>query len=135
MRVMTSPSVHISEIIARPVTEVYAYASDPAHLPDWAAGLSGAIEQVEGEWAADSPMGRVVVRFTQQNEYGVLDHHVTLPSGETVYNPMRVIAHPEGAEVVFTLRRRSSMSDDDLVRDAEAVRADLVTLRRVLEGR
>jgi hypothetical protein len=30
--------------------------------------------------------------FVPRNEYGVLDHEVTLPSGESVHNPMRVIA-------------------------------------------
>jgi hypothetical protein len=62
------------------------------------------------------------------------DHDVTLPSGETVHNPMRVVADGRGCEVVFTLRRRPGMSDEDFVRDADAVSADLTTLKGVLEG-
>lgn len=79
-------------------------------------------------------MGRVVVAFVQKNELGVLDHDVTLPSGEIVYNPVRVIADGAGCEVVFTLRRRAGMSDEDFQRDADAVLADLTTLKRVMEG-
>jgi hypothetical protein len=79
-------------------------------------------------------MGRIVVTFVQRNEHGVLDHDVTLPSGETVHNPMRVIPDGSGCEVVFTLRRRPGMSEEDYVRDADAVSADLTTLKRVLEG-
>ena len=38
-----------------------------------------------------------------EHDHGVLDHDVTLPSGETVHNPMRVIPDGDGCEVVFTL--------------------------------
>jgi Polyketide cyclase / dehydrase and lipid transport len=130
---MASESRHISIAIDRPATEVYDYASRPANLPEWAAGLGSSVQRVDGRWVADSPMGRVVVAFAERNEHGILDHDVTLPSGETVYNPMRVIADGSGCEVVFTLRRRPGMSDEDFARDAEAVTADLTVLKRVLE--
>lgn len=130
-----STSRHLSTHIDRTAQEVYKYASNPANAPEWAAGLAGSIEQVDGDWVADSPMGRIVVKFAESNEYGVLDHTVTLPSGESVYNPMRVIPDGDGCEVVFTVRRRPDMTDDDFARDANAVRADLVTLKNLLEGR
>lgn len=79
-------------------------------------------------------MGRVIVEFAETNRFGVLDHQVTLPSGETVYNPMRVIPDGDRCEVVFTLRRREGMTDDEVADDADAVAADLATLKRVLEG-
>uniref|UniRef100_A0AAU3GW19 SRPBCC family protein n=1 Tax=Streptomyces sp. NBC_01401 TaxID=2903854 RepID=A0AAU3GW19_9ACTN len=133
---MTTPGAetrHVSIRIERPVGEVYAYASDPTHLPEWAAGLSASIEETDGRWVADSPMGQVVVDFAPRNEFGVLDHHVTLPTGESVYNPVRVIADGDGCEVVFTLRRRPDMSAEAFRRDADAVAADLATLKRLTE--
>ncbi|MFF4168445.1 SRPBCC family protein [Streptomyces sp. NPDC001741] len=133
MTTYAGESRHISIHIERPAEEVYAYASDPSHLPEWAAGLGKSIEETDGRWIADSPMGRVVVDFAPRNDLGVLDHHVTLPSGETVYNPLRVIADGDGCEVVFTLRRRPDMSADDFRRDEAAVAADLVTLKRLAE--
>ena len=129
-----SESRHISAWVDRPADEVYDYASEPANLPVWAPGLGSSVEKVDGQWVAESPMGRVVFAFVPRNQHGVLDHDVTLPSGETVYNPMRVIADGSGCEVVFTLRRRPGMSDEDLARDADVVSADLATLKRVLEG-
>jgi hypothetical protein len=131
---MTSESRHISAWVDRAADEVYDYASDPVNLPQWAPGLGSSVEKVDGRWVAESPMGRVVFAFVQRNEHRVLDHDVTLPSGETVYKPMRVIADGSGCEVVFTLRRRPGMSDEDFARDADAVSADLTTLRRVLES-
>ena len=68
-----------------------------------------------------------------RNDYGVLDHDVTLPSGEIIYNPMRVTKDGSGSEVVFTLRRLPGMSDEDFERDAKAVAADLARLKQVLE--
>ncbi|MDQ6803744.1 MAG: SRPBCC family protein [Actinomycetota bacterium] len=132
---MASHSQHISTLIEVPVGEVYSYASDPSNLPTWAPGLGSSVELFYGQWIAESPMGRVVFIFAPRNEYGILDHHVILPSGETVYNPMRVIVDGTGCEVVFTLRRQPGMSDEDFARDADAVSADLIRLKRVLEGR
>jgi len=80
-------------------------------------------------------MGEIAVRFTPPNDLGVLDHAVTLPGGEVVYNPLRVI--PDGdnrCEVVFTLRRRVGMSDAGFGDDVAAVSDDLATLKRITEN-
>jgi hypothetical protein len=81
---MTSESRHISEWIARPADEIYDYAADPANLPRWAPGLGSSVEKIDGQWFAETSEGRVGFAFVQLNEYGVLDHYVTLPSGEVV---------------------------------------------------
>ncbi|MFG1808782.1 SRPBCC family protein [Streptomyces sp. NPDC049040] len=129
----TRESRHVSVRIAVPMEDVYAYASDPANLPAWAHGLSGSIMRSGDEWVAESPMGRVTVAFTPHNALGVLDHDVTLPTGETVHNPVRVLRDGPGSEVVFTLRRRPDMTDADFERDAATVTADLDRLRQLLE--
>lgn len=130
---MTSESRHLSEWIDRPADEVYEYASDVANLPEWAPGLGSSVEKVDDRWFVETSGGRVGFAFVQRNEYGVLDHYVTLPSGEVVYNPMRVIADQSGCEVVFALRRRRGMSDEDFRADTDAVSADLTRLKQVLE--
>ncbi|MEN3304151.1 MAG: hypothetical protein V7603_353 [Micromonosporaceae bacterium] len=131
---MTSTSRHLSQWIDRRADEVYDYASDPANLPQWAPGLGSAVEKVGEQWFVETSMGRVGFAFVQRNEYGVLDHYVTLPSGETFHNPMRVIADGDGCEVLFTVRRLPGLSDEEFARDADAVAADLARLKRVLEG-
>jgi uncharacterized protein YndB with AHSA1/START domain len=131
---MPPESRHLSVFIDRPATTVYRYVVDPAHLPDWAAGLSGSIRRVDDRWLAESPMGEVVVAFAPENDFGVLDHEVTLPSGEVVLNPMRVLPAGDGAEVVFTLRRAPGLDAAEFEADARAVGADLATLKRVLEA-
>ncbi len=127
-------SRHLAISIGRPAAEVYDYASNPANLPDWAAGLGSSVEFVEGEWIAESTMGRVAVAFAERNPFGVLDHQVTLASGQRFCNPMRVIADGDRCEVVFTLRRQPEMTGADFDRDAAAVAADLARLKRLLEA-
>lgn len=129
---MARESRHISKHIDSPTDEVYAFAADPANLPRWAPGLCTSVEQVDGQWIAASSMGRVVLAFAPANEFGVLDHEVTLPSGQTVHNPMRVLSNDTGCEIVFTLRRQPGVSDDDFERYAEAVLADLTRLEQVI---
>lgn len=126
-------SQHITVHIDRPASEVYAYASDPTRMPEWASGLGDAFEEVDGRWVVQTAGGPVSVEFTPRNEFGVLDHWVTLPSGEVVYVPLRAIADETGCEVVFTLRRLAGMSDEDFARDAAAVTADLARLKAVME--
>lgn len=130
---MGSRSRHISIGIDRPTPEVYDFAADPRNLPLWAAGLAGSEVERDGEqWFTDSPMGRVRFTFTPRNDFGVLDHDVTLPSGEVVHNALRVIRDGDACEVVFTLRQRPDMTDEDFERDADAVATDLATLRSLV---
>jgi hypothetical protein len=83
---------------------------------------------------AQSPLGRVVVEFAHDNDLGVLDHTVTLPSGARLANPMRVIPNGSGSEMLFTLIQRQDMTDQQAQEDADLVLSDLHTLRRLLES-
>ncbi len=128
-------SRHVSISIPRPPGQVYRYIIDPANLPAWAAGLGGSIEQVGDDWFADSPMGRVQVRFVPENDLGVADHDVTLPTGDTVRNPLRVLPDgSDGCELVFTVRRQPAHSAAEFEADCEAVQRDLATLKQILEA-
>ena len=126
---------HLGVVIRRSPDEVYALAADPAHLPSWAAGLAAGEVRSDGDiLVVNSPMGEVRVRFAPTNAFGVLDHEVTLPDGTVTLNPLRVLPHPHGSEVVFTLRGADGGADeDDVERDAAAVAEDLDRLRQLLD--
>jgi len=132
---MSADSRHVSVVIAASPDAVYDYASDPARLPEWAAGLAGGIRKdAEGRWIADSPFGVVEVRFVPRNELRVLDHEVITPDGTVFFNPMRVVPAGDSAEVIFTVRRHDGMTIEQLDADAAAVAADLESLRGKVEG-
>lgn len=131
---VTTDTIHLGERIDRPAADVYAYVVNPVHLPDWAHGLGGGVEEVDGEWFVDGDGGKVKVAFAPPNYYGILDHDVTLPSGETFSNPVRVVPYGNGCEVVFSVRRIPGSSDADFTRDTDAVAGDLARLKEILEA-
>jgi hypothetical protein len=124
---------HLSVSIDRAPADVYAFCADPQNLPHWAEGLAGSVRVENDVVIASSPIGDVRVKFASRNDLGVLDHDVTLPSGETIHNPMRVLPHRGGSEVVFSLFRRPGVSAQEFARDAAAVTRDLNSLKRLLE--
>ncbi len=132
---MTFKSRHISVSINQPEGQVYEFASNPENLPKWASGLSGSIKNVNGVWIAESPMGQVKIEFAVKNIFGVLDHDVTLSSGEKFYNPMRVFPNNDGSELIFTLYLRPGMTERMFAEDAATVAKDLEKLKTLLEGK
>ena len=124
---------HISVTINRPPNEVYSFVSNPENLPKWATGLGGSIRNVNGEWIADSPMGKIKIKFAEKNTFGILDHEVILESGLKIDNPMRIIANGEGSEIFFTLIRQPDVSDEKFSEDAKWVEKDLKILKGLLE--
>lgn len=127
-------SMTISVYIDAPPREVYAFASDPANLPAWVPFFRS-VEFIDGQWLAESPEGQITFAFVENNPYGVLDHTVTLPSGENVTNPMRVIPNGNGSELLFTLFQHETISDEAFAADRSAVMHDLEMLRRIMESR
>jgi len=125
---------HLSVYIDRPVADVYAFASDPANLPQWALGLGSSAVREGDDWFVETPAGRARVTVAPENEYGVLDQVVVTPSGETVYVPLRATPDGDGCEVDFTLRRAPDMTDAEFERDAALVTSDLALLKKILEG-
>ncbi len=124
----------ITADIAASATKVYTFASNPANMPQWAPAFVKSIAKVNGEWIIDSDLGKVKIEFAQVNTFGVLDHVVTLPDGQTFNNPMRVVPAGAGSLVTFTLFRQEGMSDAEFERDAGMIESDLTALKRAVEA-
>lgn len=130
---MPARIVHVS--IARPWTEVYAFAADPQAMRLWASGLASELVPDGDCWVGDGgPIGRVRVRFAPANRFGILDHTVTMEDGREVANPMRVVPNGDGAEVLFVLLRRPDQDEAAFEGDAAHVLKDLTRLKALLES-
>ena len=110
---------HVSTSIRRDPADVYDFVVEPQNLLQWAAGLDS-LDEIE-------------VRFVDRNDLRVADHLVTLPSGVSTLNPLRVLPNGDGSEVVFTLFRVPGVTSEAFEADVAAVTRDLETLRSLLE--
>lgn len=120
--------------IRREPDEVYDFVSNPENLPRWAPAFCKSVRREGGSWIVESPDGPVAIRFVERNPFRVADHHVEV--GDAKFHvPMRVLANgDDGSEVLITLFRPSSMSDETFRRDLEMVTRDFDSLRRALEN-
>lgn len=131
MPVMPARIIHTG--IERDWRAVYAFASNPENLPRWASGLASGVRREGAGWMADGILGKVRLQFAPDNPYGLIDHDVTLPGGETVSNPLRVLQNGDGAEIMFTLFRLEGVSEAAFEADAATVGRDLARLKEILE--
>lgn len=124
--------VHIG--INRTWSDVYAFASRPENMPLWASGLASGLKPDGEDWIADGgPIGQVRVRFAATNDFGVIDHTVTMENGLVVENALRVVPNGGGAEVMFTLLRRPDMDEAAFDSDTRHVERDVKALKMLLE--
>ena len=134
MGLLKSRSLSIS--INRDPRIVYEFVSNLENLPKWASKAFQSIKHVEGEWIAETPQGSAKVSLTNRNDFGVLDHHVSLSSlGVEVYVPMRVVQNGiNGSEVIFTLFYTTHMSEEQFAQDMRMVEQDLKNLKSIIEA-
>jgi hypothetical protein len=121
--------------IGAPPRDVYDFVVNPENLPTWAAGLGQSVKKVDGKWIVQTSSGPIGLRFVDRNDFGVLDHHVTLESGEEILVPMRVVVNGDGSEVMVTVFRMAGTSTETFTEDVNLVQRDLRTLKRTLEGK
>ncbi len=132
MTPMPARIIHLT--IDRPWRDVYAFASQPENIPRWAAGLASGLSREGEDWIGDGgPIGKIRVRFAPRNDFGVIDHTVTLETGISFENALRVVPNGDGAEIMFTLIRQPDMDDKAFEKDVAAIHKDLSTLKGILE--
>ncbi|WP_022683867.1 hypothetical protein [Sphingobium bisphenolivorans] len=129
------PARTYSVTINREWTAVYEMIWRPEFFPRWALGLTEADLRPDGEgWLADGAEGPIRIRFTPHNDFGVMDHHVDVGSGEEVHVPLRVVQNGDGAEVMLTLFRQPGMDDERFAADIKWINRDLRALKAIVEG-
>ncbi|KQV81769.1 hypothetical protein [Rhizobium sp. Root1220] len=129
----TMPTRIIHRSIDRNWRDVYAFAGAPENMPLWASGLASGLERSGDDWIAEGILGTVKVSFVPHNEFGVIDHTVTIESGLRVYNALRIVPNGNGCEIMFVLLRPPGMTDEQFEADAAHVARDLEALKTLME--
>ena len=125
-RILSSP-------VAAAAPAVYDFARHMENMPRWAAGLVTNIRQEGGSWFTDTPGGRIRIAMAPPNDFGVLDHDVTMPDGVTTHNAMRVTPVGDGSLLTFVVLRPPEATDAAFERDCALVAKDLKTLGTLVE--
>lgn len=129
----TYPVRLINVSINKPTQQVYNFASNPENFPQWVSFVKSI--KKDGEyWVGETIIGKIRIKFTPKNDFGIIDHHVTMENGDKVFNPMRVLPNNEGCEFIFTLFRMPGRTDQDFEEDAALVTKDLNSLKQVMES-
>lgn len=131
MSTLPAEIIHVS--IDRDWRDVYDFASRPENMPLWASGLASGLEEDGEDWIATGVLGTVRVSFVPPNEFGVIDHTVTIESGLRVYNAFRIVPNGDGCEIMFTLLRMPGMTDEQHAADAAHVLKDLEALKGLMQ--
>lgn len=129
--VLKSKTLSVS--IECPPGRVYAFVSNPENLPTWATAFCRSVRKSGGEWIVETPDGPMTIKFVGRNDFGVLDHTVTVKPGIEILNPMRVVPNGSGSEIIFTVFQSPGVSNEAFAKDAGMVEGDLRTLKTVLE--
>jgi hypothetical protein len=132
MNVQRAAVVHTS--ILAPPQSVIAFLSDLENWKTWAPWIRSVARSSARDWTLESDVGVMTVHFVEPNSLGVLDHQVTLASGITVTNAMRVLPNGTGSELVMVLFQSPTTSTHEFERDIQAVTDDLARLKNAAEA-
>jgi hypothetical protein len=132
MTVYRSAVVHTSIRAAR--DDLIAFLSDLNNWKTWAPWVRSVKRSSARDWTLDTEAGPMKMHFVESNPLGVLDHEVTLSSGITVFNSMRVLPNGTGSELVMVLFQLPQVSSEEFERDIQAVIDDLARLKTAAEA-
>lgn len=131
---MPYPVKNISISINKPTEEVYQFVSAPENFPVWVEFIESITKEKGNTWFAKTDLGNIKIEFVPKNNFGIVDHLVTLPDGSSVNNPMRVIANGKGSELVFTLFWIPDRTEKEFNQDVKLVENDLQKVKKILES-
>jgi carbon monoxide dehydrogenase subunit G len=132
MSIQRAAVVHIS-ILAAPKS-VVAFLTDMENWKTWAPWVRSVTRQSDGSWSLDTTDGAMTVQFVEPNSFGILDHRVTLASGMTMHNAMRVVPNGSGSELEMVVMQSPEMSTEQFDQDLQAVTDDFARLKTAAEA-
>ena len=128
------PAAVVHTSIEVPPATVFDFLADLHNWNTWAPWIQSVTRLSPRDWTLETEAGTMKFHFVEPNTMGVLDHQVTLSTGATVTNSLRVVANGAGAELVMVLFQWPHMSPQEFERDTQAVTSDLARIKEVLEG-
>jgi len=132
MNVHRAEAIHVS--ILAPPQQVFEFLADVKNWKTWAPWVRAVVGKSGRDWTLDTDGGTMHLRFVEPNSLGVLDHTVTLASGVSIYNSMRVLANGSGSELVMFVFQTPPATSEQFEQDVQAVRDDFARIKKVVEA-
>ena len=132
MSVYRAEVVHVS-ILASP-RQVFDFLADVNNWKTWAPWVRGVAKSSARDWTVETDGGALRLHFVEANSLGILDHTVTLASGDTIYNAMRVSPNASGSELSMIVLQTPPATSTQFEQDVQAVRDDFGRIKRVVEA-
>ena len=133
MNVYRAEAVHVS--ILSPSQRVVDFLADVNNWKTWAPWVRAVVDRSGRDWTLETDGGTMHLRFVEANSLGVLDHTVTLASGVSIYNAMRVVPNGTGSELSMVVLQTPPATSEQFAQDVQAVRDDFARIKNVLESR
>ena len=133
MSVYRAEAVHVS--ILAPPQRVFDFLADVNNWKTWAPWVRAVVDRSGRDWTLETDGGRMHLRFAEANSLGVLDHTVTLASGVSIYNAMRVMPNGTGSELVMLVVQTPPATTEQFQQDVQAVHDDFGRIKKVVEGK
>lgn len=119
--------------IERSPQEVFDFVSNLANWPlfsDFAANFE---RVTDTKYIAHSSQGDITVKAKFDKKKLLLDNVCTLPNGEVVMIPYRVVPHPRGAELMMTNFKAEESTKEEYDEQLNWMKIELNKAKQVLE--
>jgi len=132
MNVYRAEAVHVS--ILAPPQRVFDFLADVNNWKTWAPWVRAVVDKSGRDWTVETDGGRMHLRFVEANSLGVLDHTVTLASGVSIYNAMRVVPNGTGSDLMMLVVQTPPATKEQFEQDVQAVHDDFGRIKKVVEA-
>jgi hypothetical protein len=130
---------HVIQIqINRPYDEAYRIVSKARNYKLWSPVLETRFEPRGNngrDWLVDLPTGTAILRFSEPNDYGVLDYTVIPEDGQGDRTTVvRLIRNEEVCELLIMFFQQPYQTDEAFASYVDWAKTDFMTLKSVVES-
>jgi hypothetical protein len=122
-----------TKILPVPPDVSFDFLAEVEHLPDWAVNFCLSLERDGDEWWAETPGGRLLVRYATNPRTRVLDITTGPDPDHLMTWPARVVPLPDDAcAFLFTVIQAPGVPDDVYAQQCDGLAAEMEVLERRL---
>lgn len=123
--------------IARNYERAYDILKRPENFPLWSPVLEARFEPRGNnglDWLVDLPTGTSILRFSEPNDYGVLDYTILDENGSFKrYTALRLLPNEDGCELVAVFFQQPHQDDEAFTSYVDWAWNDFMALKSVVE--